>query len=251
MRVTFIQHSCFLVELEKHVLLFDYFPAGEYNGIHFGGKLPEVGADKKLVVFASHHHRDHYTMDILRWVEQWPDIQYVLAKECKGTDRFLARHGIDPAVKRNIRYVSPQHTYKVEDMTVETLRSTDAGVAFYIEVEDVHIYHAGDLSWWNTGEVRDINANVIGAAYRRALSQLQDRHIDLAFVVLDGRLGAGYALGMQYFLEHMDADVVFPMHMWQQYEYIQKFKRIPALSRLKDKVVDIDRENIIFDFDDV
>ncbi|MBQ1901834.1 MAG: MBL fold metallo-hydrolase [Lachnospiraceae bacterium] len=250
MRVTFIQHSCFLVELKQHVLLFDYFPAGDYNGISFGGKLPKIDPSKRLYVFASHSHGDHFRLDVLKWIDEWPDIQYVLSKDCKRSGGNLEKNGINPEVRNHILYVTPLHTYRLDDLVIKTLRSTDAGVAFYIEVEDKHIYHAGDLNWWSTGNEHDINANVIGAAYRRELARIADNHIDIAFVVLDGRLGNASALGMKYFLEHMDADVVFPMHMWREYEWINKLKRIPELSRLQDKVVDIDRENIIFNLED-
>ena len=79
------------------------------------------------------------------------------------------------------------------------------------------------------------------------LNRIKNRHIDLAFVVLDPRLGDAYYLGMEYFLKNMDVDLVFPMHMWKQYDLIDRFKRRPELVGLSQKVVDIDRENIIFD----
>ena len=58
-----------------------------------------------------------------------------------------------------------------------------------------------------------------------------------------------YYLGMEYFLNHMDVDRVFPMHLWRQYELIAKCKRRPQLGRLADKVVEMDRENMMFDIE--
>ena len=49
MKVTFIYHSAFLVELERCSLLFDWY----------GGDLPKIDRTKPLYVFASHHHGDH------------------------------------------------------------------------------------------------------------------------------------------------------------------------------------------------
>lgn len=54
---------------------------------------------------------------------------------------------------------------------------------------------------------------------------------------------------MEYFLKNIDVDVVFPMHLWKQYDLIERFKRRPELVGLAQKVVSIDRENIIFDLD--
>ena len=50
MKVTFLCHSCFLVELETCSLLFDWYT----------GPIPEIDRSKPLYVFASHHHGDHY-----------------------------------------------------------------------------------------------------------------------------------------------------------------------------------------------
>ena len=50
MRVTFLAHSGFLVELPSALLLFDYLGAG----------LPAL-PDKPLLIFASHRHEDHFT----------------------------------------------------------------------------------------------------------------------------------------------------------------------------------------------
>ena len=93
----------------------------------------------------------------------------------------------------------------------------------------------------------ELYTKTYGDAYTRELGRIKNRHIDLAFVVLDPRLGDAYYLGMEYFLKNMDVDLVFPMHMWKQYDLIDRFKRRPELVGLSQKVVDIDREIIIFD----
>ena len=54
MRITFLYHSAFLVELKTCTLLFDWY----------GGTLPDFDRSKPLYVFASHHHGDHYSPEI-------------------------------------------------------------------------------------------------------------------------------------------------------------------------------------------
>ena len=49
MKVTYLEHSGFLVELEDSCLLFDYYR----------GELPGLDPDKKMLVFVSHAHYDH------------------------------------------------------------------------------------------------------------------------------------------------------------------------------------------------
>ena len=56
MNISYITHSCFLVELDSCYLLFDYYR----------GTLPRMKEDKPLYVFASHAHSDHYSTRIFK-----------------------------------------------------------------------------------------------------------------------------------------------------------------------------------------
>ena len=60
MQIIFIHHSCFLVELDDKVLIFDYFDGDKVEGMHFTGKLPSYEPDTKIYMFASHSHKDHF-----------------------------------------------------------------------------------------------------------------------------------------------------------------------------------------------
>lgn len=45
MQVIFVHHSCFVVEVDEKVLIFDWFGGERVEGYHFGGVL-----DRKSVV---------------------------------------------------------------------------------------------------------------------------------------------------------------------------------------------------------
>ena len=142
-------------------------------------------------------------------------------------------------------------TYKVDDMVIETLRSTDAGVAFIVQVNGLNIYHAGDLNWWNAEGKGELYGEVYGREYKRMLKPILNRHFDLGFVVMDARMGEdGYFLGMEYFVKNIECDHIFPMHMWGQYQWIERFKKRPGIANLRDRIIDIDRENVIFEIED-
>ena len=70
MRVTYIGHSGFSVELESHILLFDYYE----------GTMPEFDPAKKLLVFASHSHPDHFNREILKLADVYPDVEYIFPR---------------------------------------------------------------------------------------------------------------------------------------------------------------------------
>ena len=129
MQVIFIHHSCFLVEVDEKVLIFDWFAGDRVNGYTFGGQIPEYEPDTPIYVFASHKHRDHFDMDVLHWAERYSNIHYIFSKDCRMSPHFLEKHGFDLSVRELITYVSPCEKYQVDDLEIETLRSTDAGVS--------------------------------------------------------------------------------------------------------------------------
>ncbi len=75
--------------------------------------------------------------------------------------------------------------------SIQTLKSTDAGVAFVVQTEDVHLYHAGDLNWWAWPDDTPEEAAGMKQAYWAQLDKLRGQHFDLAFVPLDPRLENG------------------------------------------------------------
>jgi len=251
-KIYYIMHSCFLVELSDRYLLFDYFDKNVIGDVvQYHGSLPQLDADKYLYVFASHSHKDHWWLECLRWADSRDNIKFILSKDIRLGRNYLTRNGFDLSIKDKIQFVTSMKKYKVDDMEIETLRSTDAGVAFAIKVGDKSFYHAGDLNWWNAEGRGELFGEVYGREYKRALKAIINRHFDAAFVVLDSRMGEdGYFLGMEYFVQKIECDNIFPMHTWGDYKWIKRFKERPSIANLKDRIVDIDQENMLFEIED-
>ena len=102
MQVIFIHHSCFLVEVDEKVLIFDWFAGDRVNGYTFRGQIPEYEPDTPVYVFASHKHRDHFDMDVLHWAERYSNIHYIFSKDCRMSPHFLEKHGFDLSVSDRI-----------------------------------------------------------------------------------------------------------------------------------------------------
>ena len=231
MTVTYLYHSGFAVELEKHIFVFDYMK----------GKLPDWDGRKEIIFFASHKHPDHFVMDIFQWFGKYENLRYVLGSDIKLSDKYLECNGVDPCVKTVITNAGKNRTLELGDVKIETLRSTDEGVAFIVCTEGKTIYHAGDLNWWHwEGEADSWNTQM-EKDYKKEISLIDGRHFDVAFVPLDPRLEWAYGLGMQEFLEHTDTDHVFPMHMWDDYRTIDKYKKSDKGRQYADKVMEISR----------
>lgn len=195
MKVTYLYHSGFTVEDERAMYVFDYYK----------GKLPETEADKQMYVFVSHRHSDHFNPEIFEWEKEHTKIQYILSDDVEA----------DPAPNRI--FLPPDKKIKIGTLKIETLRSTDEGVAFLVAFRDKRIYHAGDLNWWHwEGESIDYNRSM-RKNYQKEIKKLARKKIDLAFVVLDPRQGGAAFSGIDYFMRNVRAEHVFPMHMWKDY----------------------------------
>ena len=248
MQVIFIHHSCFLIEVDDKVLIFDYFGGDRVNGYTFTGKIPSYAPDTKIYMFASHSHRDHFDMDILRWSGQYPNIRYILSKDIRISPHFLEKHGIDPKVREQVQFVTAGKRYEVDDLVIETLASTDAGVAFYVTTNGVSFFHAGDLNDWKMEGAGDLINGKQERACRHEIRKITDKPINLAFVPMDPRLGPYQSLGIDFFLKNTDAEFVFPMHMWQDYSAIAAYKKKISNLGMAQRVIEIERENQVFPF---
>lgn len=247
MQVIFIHHSCFVVEVDEKVLIFDWFDGERVEGIHFGGVLPVYEPDTPVYVFASHKHHDHFDMDVLRLAERYPKIQFIFSKDCKMSPNFLKKHGFEAGVREKITYVGAGLKYHVAGLEIETLRSTDAGVAFYIKTNGAAFFHAGDLNNWKWDGAGDLVNGTMEANYKAQIRRLSGKKIHLAFVPMDPRLGQYQFLGIDYFLKHTDADYIFPMHMWKDYSGIKEYKKQISNEAMASRIVEIKCENQIFD----
>ena len=77
MKVTYLEHSGFAAEYKEYVLIFDWYR----------GSLPEFDQQKKIYVFASHSHYDHFNKKIFGWSEQYPDVRYILSADIAGKEQ--------------------------------------------------------------------------------------------------------------------------------------------------------------------
>lgn len=240
MKVTFIYHSCFIVEMQDNILLFDWFK----------GELPNLNREKQIYVFSSHKHHDHFNMDIFRKLEMYPHVHYVFSKDIRLSPNFLDRHGIDSSIRDSITFVGKNQEYVIGEnenrLIVSTLTSTDTGVAFVIECEGKKVYHAGDLNWWSwPGEEYEAESQM-EQGYIREIDKLKNTHLDVAFVVLDPRQEERYWWGLDYFMKVVEADIVFPMHCWERYEVISWLKKENCAVEYIDRIMTITEENQAF-----
>lgn len=224
MKVTYLAHSGFLVEMEEAYFLFDYYK----------GELPKIDREKEWYVFASHAHYDHFRKEIFSFQDMHPDIQYILSSDIPAEE------------KENVIFMGPGEHRRIGKLRIETLRSTDAGVAFLIHYAGKTVYHAGDLNWWHwEGETTEYNTQM-RRAYQHEINKLQKEKIDVAFVPVDPRLGEQYCLGLDCFMKRTDTKVVFPMHFWEKYDIFSRLALEHCTKEYLERIQNIEKEGQTF-----
>lgn len=226
MKIIYIGHSGFLVELKESLLLFDYEK----------GVLPKLPDEKKLYVFASHRHPDHFNPEIFRLAEKKKDTLFLLSSdiwECR----------IPKALKAQTLRLKPNERRSLEAITVQTLKSTDEGIAFLVECEGKILYHAGDLNDWRwPGEPENWNWQM-KKNFDNYIEPLRNAHIDASFVPLDPRQEDYYCLGLDYFLSLTAGgnpnERIYPMHYWENYHIIERWLMEHPKHSERERIVQI------------
>ena len=231
MRVTFLAHSGFFVELPEACLLFDWWK----------GTLPPIPQDRPLLVFASHRHEDHFSPAIFSLDDGTRDVTFLLGRDIRLTDRNRTRWNVsDTAAEHCIRLGGGEVRDLPSGVKIETLTSTDEGVAFLVTVGGRTLFHAGDLNWWHwEGEDPGWNRNM-EVNFKAYTQPLQDRHLDLAMLPLDPRLGKDGFRGPRYFLELAEIRRFLPMHQWGDFAFTEQF--LAACPQFRDRTVPVVRQ---------
>lgn len=224
MKVTYLYHSGFAVETTSHFLVFDYWKNTPKNGSLKDGVInPNEIADKDVIVFSSHRHRDHYNSVIHDWQK--------VIKKC----RIILSFDIDPV--EGSKMVEPNQIYEEKDFTLTTFKSNDEGVAFLLDIDGLTIYHAGDLNWWHwEGEPGSWNED-IKESYLHEIRLIKRDNISIAFVTLDPRLKEQYYWGLDYFMKNINAKYVFPMHFLNKPEIVEKLLEADSSKDYRARII--------------
>lgn len=197
-RTKYIHHSSYTLEIKNYFLVFDYFE----------GDL-KIPSDKDVYFFVSHVHADHFSKVIFDYSDRVK--KYIISDDVKY------KH--DKAI-----YVAPNKEILVDGMKITTYDSTDAGVAFMINVKGKNIFFAGDLNDWYWEMEDDDNAkNAMHARFAKEVGKMRSTNIDIAYFLVDPRQASQYALGAEQILQ-LKPKYFLPMHFWGDFGITTKFK---------------------------
>ena len=211
--ITYYHHSGFSCALGKTLLVFDYW-TGE------NGELPEdkritpefLSQYQQVYVFISHEHPDHYDPAVYDVLDAC-NVRYIISYD-------MPENATGDRMRPGDLNVLPG------GVIVRTFDSTDLGVSFLVEVDDVRIFHAGDLNFWHWRDESTIKE--IAEAeddYNRALAPIVKEKIDVAFFPVDPRQGQMYDAGANTFIMSVKPRLMIPMHFFGRKSIAAEFAR--------------------------
>lgn len=217
LKVIYLYNSGFYVETENHILIFDYYldtPSLSVKGLEHGvvnfHDLKDT--NKKIFVFATHSHFDHFNPVIFTWEKNIKNITYVLSSDIKTS------HNGD-----NINFIAPYDSLKLDDITINAFGSTDLGSSFLINVDNVNIFHSGDLNWWDWfDESREYNLEM-EKNFKNEIHKIKKHNVDITFFPVDPRLKDKFYLGGEYFINNLHPKYFIPMHFGENFEITKLF----------------------------
>ena len=247
MKITYLYHSCFMIETQKHLFIFDLYKTkckdSEVSPENIIRKYTKCG--KKIWFLVSHTHPDHFNPAIFNYSDS--DVNYIISKDVK--EKIEYRHILDKYENVSPIYICADEKlcfndkenrfihsgendalYNIKDgFTLETLKSTDRGVAFILNADNLSVYHAGDLNEWCNETQSKAEFGDMKARYEKEIKKISGRKFDIVFLPLDYRLGDYYKAGPLFFLDNTVVSHVFPMHMWDEYSLIDDFLKLPEM----------------------
>ena len=241
MKVTYLEHSGFVIEDGKRAYVFDYWkdPAGVVDTL--------VAQGYELHIFISHIHHDHYVKSIFKYLPYIHSVWYhedvpALRDACQQVQEIVNSNKTDEAsnvvenrVKQGyltkdqtmsdeqlteelVQQVFSLHSMKVGDtlesdhLTVTMFGSTDEGGSFLVDTGTHRIFHAGDLNWWhwsgdtpeNIAEAKDLK--------EKEFAPLTGLSVDIMMFPVDARLEVAREWGALEVLGMMNTKLFIPMH---------------------------------------
>ena len=241
MKVTYLEHSGFVIEEGKQAYVFDYWkdPAGVID------TLAEQGYE--LHVFVSHIHHDHYMKSIFKYLPYIHSVWYhedvpalrdafkevqettgvkqdvekaslVLERIKQGCSNQGQNMTVEDLTEELVQQVFSLHSMKVGDtveadnLTVTMFGSTDAGGSFLVDTGTHRIFHAGDLNWWHWSGDTPENIAEAKALKEKEFAPLLGLSVDIMMFPVDARLEVAREWGALEVLGMMNTKLFIPMH---------------------------------------
>lgn len=241
MKVTYLEHSGFVIEDGKQAYIFDYWkdPADVVD------TLVEQGYE--LHIFISHIHHDHYMKSIFKYLpyihsvwyhedvpalrDAFKEIQGIVGSKkanetssivlkrikegCLNEEQTIAGEQLTEELVQQVfsfHSMAVGDTLESDHLIVTMFGSTDAGGSFLVDTGTHRIFHAGDLNWWHWSGDTPANIAEAKALKEKEFAPLLGVSVDIMMFPVDARLEVAREWGALDILSMMNTKLFIPMH---------------------------------------
>ncbi len=218
MTITYIYHSCYLIEFDEFSILIDYYKDADRPD---GTRWVEdylLNKEEELYVLCTHSHSDHYNPDILSWRNWKKNIKYIFSEEILESEELK---------ETSVYFLNKEQVFEDHRVKIKAFGSTDAGGSFLINCGGKLIFHAGDLNNWHWRE--EVDAEEALSYENHFLCELElisekSDNLYIAMFPVDPRLGKDYMRGPEQFIARIKTDYFMPMHFGDKYDMANQFE---------------------------
>ncbi|MBK5195992.1 MAG: MBL fold metallo-hydrolase [Proteiniphilum sp.] len=222
MTITYIYHSCYLIEFGEFSVIIDFYKDTVRNDGTAWVNDYLLGKEEDLYVLCTHSHSDHFNPEILSWKERKKNITYIFSEELLLSGK----------TKKNDAYhLRKEEQFNDPRLMIKAFGSTDSGGSFLLSHKEHYFFHAGDLNNWHwneeVGKAEALTYENNFLCELELLAEITDRMHVVMFPV-DPRLGADYMKGAEQFISRIASNYFLPMHFGDKYDKANKFEKIAA-----------------------
>lgn len=219
--IQYLGHSAFVVDIEDYYLFFDY--VGTTRFLNYKVEEKEINfddyQDKKVLMFNSHNHFDHYNKKIHKKAHEYKNITTILGDISSNLNNTIS--------------IKPREEKRIDDIIIHTGDSTDMGVCYLIDINGFKIYYGGDNADWGYGD---------NSLYYKEIDYLSNIHsdIDLAFIPVcnfDGERPKNITEGAIYSIKKFNLKLVIPMHAAGREYLYKEFEEDLLKSDCNNKII--------------
>lgn len=229
----YIYHSCFVVETTDYFLVFDYYKnplKSEKDDISLKDAI--FNTTKRVYIFSSHSHYDHFNSEILSWKNRYSEINYILSSDIELDKKM-----------RNYHIMNEDEVLDLEELNIKSYGSSDAGISFLVLANKIKIFHAGDLNWWYWKDDTPEEEKYMKDLYTGIINKvMKNDNIDIAFFPVDPRLEEFCYLGVEYFIKNVKPKIIVPMHFDDNFYVTKELKK--RLNKTEITSIEIETTNL-------
>lgn len=232
-KITYLDHSGFMIETAKVILVFDYYRDPAHKVV----KTLEHNPELPVVFFISHRHHDHFRHEVFNLGQNHKRL-YVISNDV--VDR-------DDNMDLPINWMSPGDSIddQLGGIAVKAYGTTGKGCSFVVTTADGrHIFHASEL-----GEPVDHNddaprdaakyKNRFNVAVNRISSEQSE--FDLAMMSVDTTDGPDYAADAVELLQKVNVAAFVPYHTDDSAKKACDFSMYPFTKNVSTKMICLTR----------